>query len=53
MAIEQSAPCRFIRLADDQAFRTIGTVYLRGRSLSRLHSSFLSLLRSSFASRTA
>jgi LysR family hydrogen peroxide-inducible transcriptional activator len=53
MAIERGAPCHFIHIADDQAFRTIGSVYLRGRSLSRLHSSFLSLLRSSFASRTA
>jgi hypothetical protein len=53
MAIERSAPCHFIRIADDQAFRTIGSVFLRGRALSRLHSSFLSLLRSSFASRTA
>jgi LysR family hydrogen peroxide-inducible transcriptional activator len=52
MAIERSAPCHFIRIADDQAFRIIGTVYLRGRSRSRLYDSFLSLLRSSFASPT-
>jgi len=53
MAIERSAPCHFIRIADDQAFRTIGSVFLRGRSLSRLHSHFLALLRSSFASGTS
>src|SRR5271155_5591591 len=37
MAIERPPACLFIRIADEQAYRTIGTVHLRGRSLSRLH----------------
>ena len=49
MAIERSIACRFIRIADDQAYRTIGTVHLRGRSLSRLHESFLALVRTALA----
>lgn len=53
MAVEKSVACHFIRIADDQAFRTIGSVFLRGRSLSRLHSCFLALLRASFASHTS
>src|SRR6195256_194883 len=47
MAIEKLSQCRYIRIADDQAFRTIGTVVLRGRSLTRAYNAFLSHLRSS------
>jgi LysR family hydrogen peroxide-inducible transcriptional activator len=45
MAIEKKSPCRYIRIADDQAVRTIGAIVLRGRSLTRAHNSFLSHLR--------
>src|ERR1700739_1968394 len=47
MAIEKKPPCRYIRIADDQAVRTIGAAVLRGRSLTRAHNAFLSLLRGS------
>jgi LysR family hydrogen peroxide-inducible transcriptional activator len=45
MAIERKSPCRYIRIADEQAVRTIGVVVLRGRSLTRAHRAFLSHLR--------
>src|SRR5439155_8009203 len=45
MAIEKKSPCRYIRIADDQAIRTIGAILLRGRSLTRAHLAFLSHLR--------
>jgi LysR family transcriptional regulator, hydrogen peroxide-inducible genes activator len=44
MAIEKKSQCRYIRIADKQAVRTIGAVTLRGRSLTRAHNAFLSLL---------
>jgi LysR family hydrogen peroxide-inducible transcriptional activator len=47
MAIEKKSQCRYIRIADDQAIRTIGAVTLRGRSLTRAHNALLSLLRAS------
>ena len=47
MAIEKKSHCRYIRIADDQAVRTIGVVVLRGRSLTRAHNAFLSHLRES------
>jgi len=47
MAIEKQSPCRYVRIADDQAVRTIGAVILRGRSLTRAHNAFLSHLRAS------
>jgi hypothetical protein len=47
MAIDKKPQCRYIRIADDQAVRTIGAVILRGRSLTRAHNAFLSLLRAS------
>jgi LysR family hydrogen peroxide-inducible transcriptional activator len=47
MAIDKKAGCRYVQIADEQAARTIGAVVLRGRSLTRAHSSFLSLVRSS------
>ncbi len=47
MAIEKKSPCRYIRIADDQAVRTIGAVILRGRSLTRAHNAFLAHLRAS------
>jgi len=45
MAVDKKAGCRYVRVADEQAARTIGAVILRGRSLTRAHNSFLSLLR--------
>jgi LysR family hydrogen peroxide-inducible transcriptional activator len=41
MAIEKNSPCRYLPIADEQASRTIGTVVLRGRSLSRAHVAFI------------
>jgi LysR family hydrogen peroxide-inducible transcriptional activator len=45
MAIEKRAHCRCIRIADNEATRTIGMVVLRGRSLSRAQHAFLAHLR--------
>jgi LysR family hydrogen peroxide-inducible transcriptional activator len=53
MAIEKKSQCRYIRIADDQAVRTIGAAILRGRSLTRAHNAFLSLLRASSSRATA
>src|SRR6202163_4233755 len=50
IAIEKSPRCRYVRIADDEATRTIGAVVLRGRSLTRLHRAFLTHLRASRAS---
>ncbi len=47
MAIEKKFQCRYVRIADEQAVRTIGAVVLRGRSLTRAHNAFLSHLRAS------
>jgi LysR family transcriptional regulator, hydrogen peroxide-inducible genes activator len=47
MAIEKKSQCRYVRIADEHAVRTIGTVVLRGRSLTRAHNAFVSLLRAS------
>ncbi len=44
MAVERKSPCRYVHIADEQATRTIGTVVLRGRSLTRAHRAFLSHL---------
>jgi LysR family transcriptional regulator, hydrogen peroxide-inducible genes activator len=41
MAIERNSPCRYVHIADEQAVRIIGTVVLRGRSLTRAHFAFL------------
>ena len=35
MAVDKSRPCRFVRIADTQAERTIAAVVLRGRTLNR------------------
>ncbi|HSZ21022.1 MAG TPA: LysR substrate-binding domain-containing protein [Candidatus Acidoferrum sp.] len=45
MAIEKHAHCRYVRVADEEAARTIGVVVLRGRSLTRVHQAFLAHLR--------
>jgi LysR family transcriptional regulator, hydrogen peroxide-inducible genes activator len=44
MAMEKSGACRFVRISDAEASRTVGAVVLRGRSLSRAHAGFLGLL---------
>jgi LysR family hydrogen peroxide-inducible transcriptional activator len=51
MAIEKKSRCRFVRIEDTAAARTIGAVVLRGRSLSRAHHAFLAHLHDSPASR--
>jgi LysR family hydrogen peroxide-inducible transcriptional activator len=50
MAIEKNSCCRYVRIADEEASRTIGAVVLRGRSLTRAHNAFLTHLRASCAS---
>jgi LysR family hydrogen peroxide-inducible transcriptional activator len=45
MAIEKKSQCRYVRIADEQASRTIGAVVLRGRSLTRAHVAFFEHLR--------
>jgi LysR family transcriptional regulator, hydrogen peroxide-inducible genes activator len=45
MAVKENLSCRYIRLDDEEATRTIGAVVLRGRSLSRAHKGFLALIR--------
>jgi LysR family transcriptional regulator, hydrogen peroxide-inducible genes activator len=47
MAVEKKSGCRFVRIADPEASRTVGAVVLRGRSLTRLQRAFLAHLRSS------
>lgn len=47
MAIDARRQCRYVEIADEQATRTIGAVILRGRSLTRAHKSFLSVVTSS------
>jgi LysR family hydrogen peroxide-inducible transcriptional activator len=44
MAADKKVGCRYVRIADEQAARTIGAVVLRGRSLTRARNSFLSLV---------
>jgi LysR family transcriptional regulator, hydrogen peroxide-inducible genes activator len=51
MAIEKSSHCRYVRIADDSATRTIAALVLRGRSLTRAHLGFLTHLRASAVSR--
>jgi DNA-binding transcriptional LysR family regulator len=53
MAIDKKSRCRFVRIDDPAASRTIGVLILRGRSLSRAHHAFLSHLRASSSSRQA
>src|ERR1700682_4818980 len=51
MAIEKGMSCRYVPIADADAARTIGTVVLRGRSLTRLHLGFLTHLHASAESK--
>ena len=45
MAVEKRAGCKFVRIADEEASRTVGAVVLRGRSLTRLQKAFLAHLK--------
>jgi len=47
MAVEKKSGCKFVRIADPEASRTIGAVALRGRSLTRLQRAFLAHLKTS------
>lgn len=41
MAIEKKSQCRYVSIADDHAFRTIGSAILRGRSMTRAQAALL------------
>jgi LysR family hydrogen peroxide-inducible transcriptional activator len=45
MAVNRSAECRYVRIADAQAVRNIGAVTLRGRSQTRSLRAFLEMLQ--------
>jgi LysR family hydrogen peroxide-inducible transcriptional activator len=45
MALKENPSCRYIRIADEDATRTIGAVVLRGRSLNRATRGFIALIR--------
>ena len=46
MAIDLNVGCRYVRLSDTQATRTIVAAVLRGRSLNRVQEAFVSGIRS-------
>jgi LysR family hydrogen peroxide-inducible transcriptional activator len=46
MAIDRNVACRYVRLSDPQATRTIVTAVVRGRSFNRVQQAFLSGLSS-------
>ena len=45
MAIDPNVPCRYVRLSDARATRTIVAAVLRGRSFNRVQQAFLSGIR--------
>jgi len=45
MAVDRNAGCRFVRLSDARARRTIVAAVLRGRSFNRVQQAFLSEIR--------
>jgi LysR family transcriptional regulator, hydrogen peroxide-inducible genes activator len=45
MAIDRNAGCRFVRVSDAQATRTIVAAVVRGRSFNRVQRAFLGELR--------
>lgn len=53
MAVEKKSRCRYVRIGDNAAARTIGAVTLRGRSLTRAHNAFLSHLQTTSATVSA
>lgn len=42
MALDRNAGCRYVRLSDKRATRTVVAAFLRGRSFSRVQQAFLS-----------
>jgi LysR family hydrogen peroxide-inducible transcriptional activator len=42
MAIDRNSGCRYVRLSDTRARRTVVAVVLRGRSFNRIQQAFLS-----------
>jgi LysR family hydrogen peroxide-inducible transcriptional activator len=51
MAVDRSARCRYVKIADAQAARSIGAVTLRGRSQTRSLRAFLEMLQAAPARR--
>src|ERR1700676_3054607 len=51
MAVDRNARCRYVRIADAQAARSIGAVTLRGRSQTRSIRAFLEMLQAAPARR--
>jgi LysR family hydrogen peroxide-inducible transcriptional activator len=51
MAVDRGARCRYVRIADAQAARSIGAVTLRGRSQTRSLRAFLEMLQAAPARR--
>jgi LysR family hydrogen peroxide-inducible transcriptional activator len=45
MAIDRNVACRYVRLSDPQATRTIVTAVVRGRSFNRVQQAFMSGIR--------
>jgi LysR family transcriptional regulator, hydrogen peroxide-inducible genes activator len=45
MAVDRNIACRYVRLSDPQATRTIVTAVLRGRSFNRVQRAFISGIR--------
>jgi LysR family transcriptional regulator, hydrogen peroxide-inducible genes activator len=45
MAVDRNVACRYVRLSDPQATRTIVTAVLRGRSFNRVQQAFISGIR--------
>lgn len=45
MAVDRNAGCRYVRLSDARAIRTVVVAVLRGRSLNRVQQAFLSGIR--------
>jgi LysR family hydrogen peroxide-inducible transcriptional activator len=45
MAIDRNAGCRYVRLSDTKATRTIVAAVVRGRSFNRVQRAFLSGMR--------
>ena len=45
MAIDRNAGCRYVRLSDVQATRTVVAAVLRGRSFNRVQQAFVSLIK--------
>src|ERR1700683_4017365 len=50
MAIDRNVACRYVRLSDPQATRTIVTAVVRGRSFNRVQQAFISGIRGKAAS---